>query len=225
MSNRWVDWRAAVHGHPAIRVDRRTAQDDVPCASRHHVGRHSSWKRGACMHTCECILIRCMRFRLLDSRGEPPPVAMSGCRLGAPTGRRQKLPGRGRWAQHRHCAVRDRTGRLRSSRCLAPSGIGPMRFRTNRRSRATVWSDRGRGGLRGRRGDQAARRISAVGRRSRIGWVVDRGRMLRDGPELPARVATLDELLLIVKRDSGLRFDPALGFHLYGADICIQARE
>ena len=27
----------------------------------------------------------------------------------------------------------------------------------------------------------------------RVGWVVDRGRMLRDGPELPARVATLDE--------------------------------
>jgi Glycosyltransferase like family len=59
----------------------------------------------------------------------------------------------------------------------------------------------------------------------RIGWVVDRGRMLRDGPELPARVSTLDELLLVVRRDSGLRFDPSLGFHLYGADICLQARE
>ena len=59
----------------------------------------------------------------------------------------------------------------------------------------------------------------------RIGWVVDRGRVLRDGPELPARVATLDELLLVVRRDSGLRFDPALGFHLYGADLCLQARE
>ena len=59
----------------------------------------------------------------------------------------------------------------------------------------------------------------------RVGWVVDRGRVLRDGPELPARVAMLDELLLVVRRDSGLRFDPALGFHLYGADICLQARE
>ena len=59
----------------------------------------------------------------------------------------------------------------------------------------------------------------------RIGWVVDRGRMLRDGPELPARVATLDKLLLIVRRDSGLRFERELGFHLYGADICLQARE
>jgi hypothetical protein len=59
----------------------------------------------------------------------------------------------------------------------------------------------------------------------RTGWVVDRGRLLRDGHELPTRVATLDELLLVVRRDSGLRFDPDLGFHLYGADICLQARE
>jgi Glycosyltransferase like family len=59
----------------------------------------------------------------------------------------------------------------------------------------------------------------------RIGCVVDRGRMLRDGPELPARVATLDELLLVVPRDTPLRFDPELGFHLYGADLCLQAAE
>jgi hypothetical protein len=59
----------------------------------------------------------------------------------------------------------------------------------------------------------------------RIGWVNDRARELRDGPELPARVATLDELLLVIRRDSGLRFDHALGFHLYGAEICLQARE
>jgi hypothetical protein len=59
----------------------------------------------------------------------------------------------------------------------------------------------------------------------RFGWVNDRGRLLRDGPELPARVATLDELLLIVRRDTPLRFDLELGFHLYGADICFQAHE
>jgi hypothetical protein len=59
----------------------------------------------------------------------------------------------------------------------------------------------------------------------RIGWVVDRGRTLKDGPELPATVATLDELLLVVRRGSGLRFDPALGNHFYGADLCLQARE
>ncbi len=59
----------------------------------------------------------------------------------------------------------------------------------------------------------------------RIGWVVDRGRLLREGPDLPARVATLDELLLILPRGTPLRADPALGFHLYGADLCLQARE
>ena len=58
-----------------------------------------------------------------------------------------------------------------------------------------------------------------------IGWVIDRSRELRDGPELPARVATLDELLLVLRRDSRLCFDPTFGFHLYGADICLQARE
>jgi hypothetical protein len=58
-----------------------------------------------------------------------------------------------------------------------------------------------------------------------IGRVVDRGRLLRDGPGLPALAATLDELLLVLPRDSPLRFDPGLGFHLYGADICLQAAE
>jgi hypothetical protein len=59
----------------------------------------------------------------------------------------------------------------------------------------------------------------------RIGRVVDRGRMLHEAPELPARVATLDELLLVVRREIPQRFDPVLGFHLYGADLCLQARE
>lgn len=40
---------------------------------------------------------------------------------------------------------------------------------------------------------------------------------------VPAR--TLDELVLVVRRSSGLRFDERLpGFHLYGADICLQAQ-
>ncbi len=59
----------------------------------------------------------------------------------------------------------------------------------------------------------------------RIGRVVNRGRMLNDGPQLPARVAALDELLFIVPRGTPLRCDPALGFHLYGADLCLQAAE
>ncbi len=60
---------------------------------------------------------------------------------------------------------------------------------------------------------------------NRIGQVVDRGRILHERPKLPARVATLDELLLIVPRNTPLRFDPELGFHLYGADLCLQAAE
>ena len=60
---------------------------------------------------------------------------------------------------------------------------------------------------------------------NRIGQVVDRGRMLHELPKLPAKVATLDELLLFVPRNTPLRFDPELGFHLYGADLCLQAAE
>ena len=37
-----------------------------------------------------------------------------------------------------------------------------------------------------------------------IGWVNDRGRQVVDGPKLPARVATLDELLMIVRRNAPL---------------------
>jgi hypothetical protein len=59
----------------------------------------------------------------------------------------------------------------------------------------------------------------------RIGRVVDRGRWLDEGVPLPGPAATLDELLLVVPRGTPLAFDPALGFHLYGADLCLQADE
>jgi hypothetical protein len=42
---------------------------------------------------------------------------------------------------------------------------------------------------------------------------------------LPASVSTLDELLLVIPSSTHLRFDPDLGFHLYGADICLTAQE
>ncbi len=80
-------------------------------------------------------------------------------------------------------------------------------------------------GVAGVYGVGPARELSVSLAAERIGRVVDRGRVLRDGPELPALAATLDELLLVVRRDSALRFDPRLGFHLYGADICLQAAE
>src|SRR5262249_2575096 len=61
------------------------------------------------------------------------------------------------------------------------------------------------------------------GRVERAGHVVDRERLLHEASPLPAAVETLDELLLAVPRGSPLRFDERLGFHFYGADICLQA--
>lgn len=60
---------------------------------------------------------------------------------------------------------------------------------------------------------------------ARAGYVVDRDRLLRERPALPARVDTLDELLLALPRDGPLGFDPRLGFHFYGADVGLAARE
>jgi hypothetical protein len=41
---------------------------------------------------------------------------------------------------------------------------------------------------------------------------------------LPEKAQSVDELLMIVKKSSGLRFDEALnGWHLSGADLCLQA--
>jgi hypothetical protein len=59
----------------------------------------------------------------------------------------------------------------------------------------------------------------------RIGRVDDRGRWLDEGVPLPASAATLDGLLLVVPRGAPLEFEPELGFHLYDADICLQAAE
>ena len=80
-------------------------------------------------------------------------------------------------------------------------------------------------GVAGVYGVGPVRQATPVLAAERIGRVKDRGRMLNDGPELPARAATLDELLLVLPCDTPLRIDPALGFHLYGADICLQAAE
>ncbi|MCA8952541.1 MAG: glycosyltransferase [Planctomycetes bacterium] len=45
------------------------------------------------------------------------------------------------------------------------------------------------------------------------------------GP-LPRDVLTLDEVLIAVRKSSGLRFDPEVpGFHCYGSDICLQAEQ
>ncbi len=53
---------------------------------------------------------------------------------------------------------------------------------------------------------------------------MDRDHLLKEPEPLPCRAETLDELLLAVPKRAGLTFDPALGFHLYGADLCLAAR-
>lgn len=54
-------------------------------------------------------------------------------------------------------------------------------------------------------------------------WSSGLGREAGHAGFKPTEAVTLDELLLIVRRDSGLRFDEALpGFHLYGTDIVVE---
>lgn len=50
-------------------------------------------------------------------------------------------------------------------------------------------------------------------------------RVLGQSFEGAMEVETLDEVLLVVRKSSGLRFDEQLGgFHMYGADICMEAK-
>ena len=51
-------------------------------------------------------------------------------------------------------------------------------------------------------------------------------RMLGQKFAAPQPVNTLDELLLVVRKSSGVRFDPVInGYHLYGADVCLEAQQ
>jgi hypothetical protein len=58
----------------------------------------------------------------------------------------------------------------------------------------------------------------------RAGHVLDRGRLLREPAPLPHAVDSLDELLVAVRTDCGLRMDPALGFDFYATDLVLQAQ-
>lgn len=58
-----------------------------------------------------------------------------------------------------------------------------------------------------------------------IGYIKDRGRPWGTPSGLPKEVQTLDELLLVIKKDT-FQFDENIPTaHLYGADICMQAIE
>ena len=48
--------------------------------------------------------------------------------------------------------------------------------------------------------------------------------VIGEAPPRPVAVQTLDEIVLILRRSSGLRFDDSLPhFHFYGTDICLRA--
>lgn len=57
----------------------------------------------------------------------------------------------------------------------------------------------------------------------RAGRVADRDALLDETTPLPEIVSSLDEIVLAVPRDTPLRPDPALGFHLYGSDLALAA--
>jgi len=56
-------------------------------------------------------------------------------------------------------------------------------------------------------------------------WSSSLGMIVGRVPMDPVAVQSYDELLIVMRRDAGLRFDAALpGWHLYGTDIATQAR-
>jgi hypothetical protein len=57
-------------------------------------------------------------------------------------------------------------------------------------------------------------------------WSSGLRRELGNGGFTPTQVASLDELLLVIRRSSGLRFDEMLpSFHLYGTDIVLEGNK
>jgi glycosyltransferase involved in cell wall biosynthesis len=63
-------------------------------------------------------------------------------------------------------------------------------------------------------------------RGTRAGYLYSVGLGVLGAPfERPVAIDTLDEYVLIMRKSSGLRFDPSLPhFHFYGTDICLSAR-
>jgi len=75
--------------------------------------------------------------------------------------------------------------------------------------------------------------LGCFGMREKSGRGIGIGRLYSNGWGIvgheiknPEPVQTLDEIVLVIKKSSGLRFDPTLPhFHMYGTDICMSARE
>jgi hypothetical protein len=66
--------------------------------------------------------------------------------------------------------------------------------------------------------------IGLDGRLAGRAWSSGHCRVIGDALDLPCRVQSLDEMLMIIRTGSGLRFDEALpGFHLYGTDLLLTA--
>jgi glycosyltransferase involved in cell wall biosynthesis len=56
-------------------------------------------------------------------------------------------------------------------------------------------------------------------------WSSSLGQIVGRVPMAPAQVQSFDELLIVMRRDAGLRWDDALpGWHMYGSDIVATAR-
>jgi SAM-dependent methyltransferase len=66
---------------------------------------------------------------------------------------------------------------------------------------------------------------ASEGGKEELGRIVDRHRLLERPVALPGLVETVDEVLMAVPKDTKLRFDPALGWHLYGADFALQVAQ
>jgi SAM-dependent methyltransferase len=62
------------------------------------------------------------------------------------------------------------------------------------------------------------------GQKREFGHLIDRHTHLSRQP-LPALVETVDEFAMAVPRATPLRFDPSLGWHLYGADFALQTMQ
>ena len=68
---------------------------------------------------------------------------------------------------------------------------------------------------------------SSKGRPGGVGQVYTTGRGIHGNYiSKPEAIETVDEIVIVIRKSSGLRFDPSLPhFHLYAPDICLSARE